>query len=124
MRTILTAATICLASACFAQPSTGDKRVDFLIALAQRESSGNQRSVNQYGYLGLFQMGTGALVDANFYVFGPSDKGGRRNAWDGTFSARAKFVGVDSESAYLESAGAQEIAVRAYHDIQWDRIVR
>jgi hypothetical protein len=101
--------------------NTNDARVDFLVALALRESSGDKRCVNYAGYLGLFQMGGGALADANFYVLGPS---GKENAWDGTFSSRARVADVISADTFLEHAGAQELAVREYHDLQWATIVR
>jgi hypothetical protein len=37
---------------------------------------------------------------------------------------RARFVDVVSKETYLSHAGAQELAVRAYHNVQWDRITR
>ena len=97
------------------------KRVDFLVALAQRESGGDQTIVNRYGYAGLFQMGGDALVDAQFYQLGTSRN---HNAWDGEFTKRAGFVDVKSLTDYLHGAGAQELAVRAYHDLQWGRLVK
>jgi hypothetical protein len=121
LRATFAALAVCFSSVCFGQTGTHDARVDFLIALAQRESAGDKSSVNPFGYLGLFQMGGRALVDANFYFLGPS---GEENAWDGTFTLRASFVDVDSRETYLQSAGAQELAVRSYHDVQWSRIVR
>jgi hypothetical protein len=66
-------------------------------------------------------MGGNALADANFYTLGPS---GGANAWDGTFTLRANAVDVKSKDSYLASAGAQELAVRAYHDVQWERAIR
>jgi hypothetical protein len=33
-------------------------------------------------------------------------------------------VDVVSKETYLQSAGAQELAVRAYHEITWQRITR
>lgn len=101
-------------------PGVGDRRTDFLIALALRESSGDKRCVNPDGYLGLFQMGAGALVDTKFYRFGPS---GRNNSWDGTFTPRAQFVDVQSKQSFLDNAGAQELAIRLYHDLIWKWVV-
>jgi len=101
--------------------SVRDPQVDFLIALADRESGGDQSCVNYAGYLGLFQMGGRALADAGFYKPGPSPN---ENAWDGAFLERARFVDVVSKETYLSHAGAQELAVRAYHKVQWDRITR
>jgi hypothetical protein len=102
------------------------KRVQFLMALAHRESSHDKlpydkKIVNDYGYMGLFQMGGDALVDAQFYQLGTARS---HNAWDGKFTKRASFVDVKSVDDYLDSAGAQELAVRAYHDVQWERLVK
>ena len=72
---------------------------DFLRALAQRESSMNQYAVNQYGYMGLFQMGSLALQDAGF----KNASGG----WTGK-------DGVRSQSDFLANAQAQINAVTAY----------
>jgi len=38
----------------------------FLEGLANRESSGDQHAINNLGYLGLYQMGEAALVDAGY----------------------------------------------------------
>lgn len=38
----------------------------FLSQLGQRESSGNQAAINGFGYLGLYQMGEAALIDADY----------------------------------------------------------
>ena len=35
--------------------------------LGQRESSGNYRSRNPQGYLGKYQMGESAMIDAGYY---------------------------------------------------------
>ena len=66
-------------------------------------------------------MGGDALVDAQFYQLGTAHD---HNAWDGKFTSRAVFVDVRSIKDYLDSAGAQELAVRAYHDVQWERLVK
>jgi hypothetical protein len=102
-----------------ASSTTGDRQVDFLIALCQREDS-NGASKNQFGNLGMFQMGEMALADARFYVREPSAVG---NTWHGQFTDRAKFVHVTSVDSFLDSAGAQELAVRAYHQAQWQYII-
>ena len=40
---------------------------DYLAALSARESGSNPGSVNQYGFLGSYQMGEAALIDAGYY---------------------------------------------------------
>jgi|SRR5271165_2051186 len=101
--------------------SSEAKRVKFLVALAHRESTDDKTVINPFGYVGLFQMGGDALVDAQFYQLGPARN---HNAWDGKITSRAAFVDVKSLQDYRNSAGAQELAVRAYHDVQWERLVR
>lgn len=44
-------------------PTGGCTYDDYLAALFMRESSGDASVVNQYGYMGLYQMGTSALTD-------------------------------------------------------------
>jgi len=95
--------------------------VKFLQKLAQRESGLRKNIVNRFGYLGYFQMGGQSLVDAGFYMLGKSKN---MNSWDGQFTDRAGFVDVTSKTTFLEHAGAQELAVRKYHQLQYDRISR
>ena len=76
---------------------------DFLDALAMRESSGNHDAVNPYGYQGLYQMGTPALIDAGFM-----------NS-SGQWTALANSYGVCSQDTYLNNPAAQKVAVTNYH---------
>ena len=41
---------------------------DFNEALGARESGGNYKSKNKYGYLGKYQVGEAALIDAGYYT--------------------------------------------------------
>ena len=54
----------------------------FLNALGIRESGGNYKAYNRYGYAGKYQMGEAALIDAGYYR-----KPSRRynNDWSGVF---------------------------------------
>ncbi len=89
----------------------------FLEDLAQRESSGQLDKVNDYGYLGLYQMGEAALIDAGYY----QADGTAANDWTGTWTGKD---GIDSAAEFLASRPAQDAAVAAYHDKQWDYITR
>lgn len=40
---------------------------DFYNNLGARESGGNYSSVNKYGYVGKYQMGEAAMIDAGYY---------------------------------------------------------
>jgi hypothetical protein len=88
---------------------------DFLNALARRESSLNPQAQNPYGYVGLFQMGEAALIDAGFYR--PDGTG--RNDWRGTWTGAG---GVTSLQAFKDSPAAQVAAVTAYHQRLWATI--
>ena len=39
----------------------------FLYDLGARESGGNYKAFNKYGYAGKYQMGEAALIDAGYY---------------------------------------------------------
>jgi hypothetical protein len=88
---------------------------DFLQALARRESGGNAAVMNQYGFVGLFQMGEAALIDAGFYR--PDGTG--RNDWQGTWTGAG---GVTSLAQFRASPAAQVTAITAYHQRVWGYI--
>ncbi len=79
----------------------------FLEALGARESGGDYRAVNNFGFLGKYQMGRAALVDA-----GCCDGQGR---WIGR-------DGVLSLEDFLSSPKAQEKACRRFKKRQWRQI--
>ena len=75
-------------------------------AIGQRESGGNYKVVNTVGYLGKYQMGKSALIDAGYYAAG-------------------KFTGKDgvySKEDFLNNPQAQENAMRIYKQKQWGYI--
>lgn len=80
---------------------------NFLEALGARESGGDYRAVNSFGFLGKYQMGRAALVDA-----GNRDRRGR---WTGR-------DGVCSLEDFLNSPEAQEKACRRFKKRQWEQI--
>ena len=70
---------------------------DFYAALAQRESSGDPSVENTYGYLGLYQMGEPAMMDAKWYdETAPAETSA--NDWIGAWLARAQDNGVFSKN--------------------------
>lgn len=75
----------------------------FLSALAMRESSCDDSAVNQYGYLGRYQLGSMALEDAGFL------------AEDGTWTDLAAAYQISSNEDFLNSPEGQTAAVTAYH---------
>jgi hypothetical protein len=77
---------------------------NFLNELGARESSNDYTSVNKLGYLGKYQMGKLALVDAGY-----KDK-------DGNWTGKG---GVNSKEDFLSSPEAQENAFDEYKRSQW-----
>lgn len=73
--------------------------------LAQRESSGNPKAINRLGYVGLYQLGAPALIDAGLVKPGTTNKGLRnKNNW---------LHGL-SLSAFLKSPMLQDRALKDY----------
>lgn len=58
----------------------------FLLALGLRESSGRYDVVNPYGYLGKYQMGEAALIDAGYYL----PDGTPQNDWIGPWVGKVR----------------------------------
>ena len=85
---------------------------DFLNALARRESSLNPQAQNPYGYVGLFQMGEAALVDAGYY----RADGTGANDWRGTWTG---VGGIASLQDFKNNSAAQAAAVAAYQQRVW-----
>jgi hypothetical protein len=98
---------------------------DFLAALAQKESSGRYGIENYSGYLGKYQMGEHALIDAGYYLRDGTDA--RRNAdgkyvdndWIGHWTGRK---GVKSKGEFLSDPDAQEDAIRRHVANLWKQI--
>lgn len=86
---------------------------DFLNDLGARESGGNYKAFNKYGYAGKYQMGEAALIDSGYYKK-PSGK--YNNDWTGTFSGKD---GVYSIQDFLNSPKAQENAQIIFKKRQW-----
>ena len=77
---------------------------DFLQALGNKESSGNYGAINQLNYLGKYQMGEKALIDAGYYTA----DGTKKNDWSGTWTGKD---GVNSWQDFINSPQAQENAI-------------
>ena len=85
---------------------------DFLDALGKRESGGNYKAFNKYGYAGKYQMGEAALIDAGYYK-----KSGRyNNDSSGTFTGRDNVYSIED---FLKNPKAQENAQIAFKRRQW-----
>ncbi len=85
----------------------------FLTDLGARESGGNYKAFNKYGYAGKYQMGEMALVDAGYYT--KSNKI-YNNDWKGNFTGKD---GVNSIQEFLNNPKAQENAQIIFKKKQW-----
>ena len=85
----------------------------FLNDLGARESAGNYKAFNRYGYAGKYQMGEMALVDCGYYK-----KSSKKynNDWTGVFLGKD---GINSIQDFLNNPQAQENAIRAFMKKQW-----
>ena len=70
---------------------------DFLAAIRERESSNRYTVVNPYGFLGAYQMGEAALIDAGFYL----PDGTKKNDWKGTWTSRSQDMGIHNKADFL-----------------------
>lgn len=86
---------------------------DYLAALSARESSNNPGSVNRYGFLGSYQMGESALIDAGYYQ---KDHTPNTNDWTGTWTGKN---GIHSKADFLANAAGQTQAINDYNSKQW-----
>jgi hypothetical protein len=80
-------------------------------------SSARYGATNSYNYLGKYQMGTAAMVDAGLYS-GPIQSA--TQIWDDTkWTAKAIGLGITSKATFLESPSGQEAAIQAFTDKNW-----
>ena len=85
----------------------------FLNDLGSRESGGNYKAFNKYGYAGKYQMGEPALIDAGYYRK-PSRK--YNNDWTGDFTGKDNVYSIQD---FLNNAKAQENAQIIFKKKQW-----
>ena len=86
---------------------------EFLDKLAIRESNGNYKAVNRFGYIGKYQMGEASLIDCGYYR---KSNNRYNNDWSGVFIGKD---GVYSLEDFLNNSIAQENAIRKYMSCQW-----
>ncbi len=89
---------------------------DFYKDLGLRESRGNYKAKNRFGYLGKYQMGEQALTEAGYYKKTSKEY---NNDWTGTFTGKD---GVFSETDFLNNKIAQENAQTVYQKAQWKQL--
>jgi len=95
--------------------------------ISYNESGGDYKAENQYGFVGRYQMGAAALVDAGYisraaYEQYGGSKGGNKAlddpaAWTGK-------EGVSSKDDFKNNSSAQENAMYANTKLNYDRMVK
>lgn len=85
----------------------------FLNDLGARESGGNYKAFNKYGYAGKYQMGEAALVDCGYYKKIPRKY---NNDWSGEFLGKDNIYSIQD---FLNSPKAQENAQILFKRKQW-----
>jgi hypothetical protein len=70
---------------------------EFLEDIRKAESSNRYTIENPYGFLGAYQMGEAALIDAGFYL----PDGTKKNDWTGTWTSKAQGMGIHSKADFL-----------------------
>ena len=86
---------------------------NFLNDLGVRESGGNYKAFNKYGYAGKYQMGEMALVDAGYYKKLSCNY---NNDWKGIFTGKDNVFSIQD---FLNNPTAQENAQIVYKKKQW-----
>jgi Ca2+-binding RTX toxin-like protein len=86
---------------------------DFLEAIKLRESSGNYQVVNGLQYLGGYQMGEAALIDAGYIK---RDSSPNNNDFSGGWTGKN---GIYSTSDFLNNPHIQDIAIQDYYNVLW-----
>ncbi len=89
---------------------------DFYNDLGARESGGDYTIINKWGYVGKYQMGEAAMVDAGYYR---KASGNYNNDWKGHFTGKD---GVYSLNDFLHNKQAQENAQKAFKQAQWRQL--
>jgi hypothetical protein len=88
---------------------------EFLKAIAVRESGGKYDAVNKAGYLGAYQMGEPALIEAGYY----KRDGTSANDWKGEWTGKDN---IKSKEDFLKSNDAQDAAIKELMKAQWKYI--
>lgn len=89
---------------------------DYLQALCTRESGCNPSIQNNYGFMGSYQMGESALIDAGYYR---RDATPTSNDWQGSWTGKN---GINSTADFLASPAKQTQAINDYNAVQWSLI--
>lgn len=90
----------------------------FMDSLAERESSGDYKKVNKFGYLGRYQFGEVALEELGYY-FRTKRRWGPKNHWEGKWTGKHN---INSKEDFLNNPKVQDIAVKELFIRNWKYI--
>ncbi|MEQ9116125.1 MAG: hypothetical protein RLN62_04965 [Rickettsiales bacterium] len=83
--------------------------------LAHRESGGNYKKVNRFGYLGRYQFGESALEELGYYKK-TVRRWGPKNHWQGEWLGK---YGIHSKKDFLLNPEIQDIAAKELFIRNW-----
>jgi hypothetical protein len=104
------ALVLCLGTFCTI--ASAGQPIEFLSALAERESASDYGAVNTLGYLGKYQFGEAALIDLGYY----KADGTPENDWKGIWTGKDDVRNVTD---FLANHGAQDKAVKEWIMLLW-----
>lgn len=90
----------------------------FMDDLAARESGGNYKKVNKFGYIGRYQFGESALEELGYYKK-TVRRWGPKNHWEGTWLGK---YGINSKKDFLNNPHIQDIAAKELFIRNWQYI--
>lgn len=103
---------------------TNDETKALLTSIGKSESTFNYQAVNQYGYIGKYQMGASALVSQG-YIKPEYYK--RYNGSNSVLDDPAAWTGkngIGSKDDFLNSPDVQEVAMTDYTQSNYDALLR
>ena len=89
----------------------------FLIALGNRESGGNHKIMNKYGYVGLYQVGEEALKDVGVY-YETKNINYKKNDWKGYVKGGNKY-GITCLWDFMNSPKKQKAVQIDFKKLHW-----
>jgi len=89
---------------------------NFYDDLGARESGGDYTIINKWGYVGKYQMGESAMIDAGYYK---KPSGNYNNDWTGHFTGKDGIYSLDD---FKNNKQAQENAQKAFKQAQWQQL--
>ena len=104
-----------------AAPRGGWKTFEDILYESESKGKGGYNAENKKThYLGRYQIGEKALADIGWYKM---PKGQRLNSWKGTWTEKARKMGVKSKADFLKNPEAQEAAHKESKQYVWKKYI-